>query len=79
MIKSDTVEEKIIRQWDLKNNSIVELLNGDRVKFLKMDGMYAHWESTDDVINIGNFEEFEETDFGYKVFSHPTGDRGKKL
>lgn len=54
------------KQWQLKNNSIVELIDGRKIKFIKMDGAYAHWD-LEGRLKIGNYEEFEETDFGYKV------------
>jgi hypothetical protein len=55
-----------MKQHELKNNSEVELPDGKRVKFIKMDGMYAKWD-VDGELKTGNFEEFEETEFGYKV------------
>lgn len=55
-----------MKQYELKNDSIVELSNGKRVTFLKMDGMYAKWDDEGE-FKTGNFEDFEETDFGYKV------------
>lgn len=57
---------KTLKQWQLKNNSEVELPDGERVKFKKMDGMYAQWEQNGN-IKIGSFEKFEKTDFGYRV------------
>lgn len=65
-MKKLTTEGKGIKQWDLKNNSIVELPDGSRVTFLKMDGMYAHWDKNGKQ-KIGNFKDFEKTNFGYKV------------
>lgn len=55
-----------MKQHELKNNSTVELADGRKVTFVKMDGMYAHWDFGG-ILKIGNYEEFEETDFGYKV------------
>jgi hypothetical protein len=55
-----------MKQWELKNNSKVEIPDGRIVTFLKMDGMYAKWDDNGE-LKTGNFEEFEETDFGYKT------------
>lgn len=55
-----------MKQWELKNNSKVELPNGQIAVFVKMDGMYAQWR-LDGKLKIGNYEDFEETDFGYRV------------
>ncbi len=58
-----------MKQWELKNNSRVLLPEGKVVTFLKMDGSYAHWDDNGE-LRIGNFEEFEETEDGYKVVDH---------
>jgi hypothetical protein len=55
-----------MKQWELPNNSLVQLPGGKKVTFLKMDGMYAQWD-VDGKVKIGNFAAFEKTDFGYKV------------
>lgn len=55
-----------MKQWQLKNNSKVQLPDGKIVTFLKMDGMYAKWNDNGE-FKTGNFDEFEKTDFGYKV------------
>lgn len=57
---------KTYHQWELKNDSIVELPDGTRATFVAMDGMYAKWIQNGEH-KIGNFEKFEKTDFGYKV------------
>ncbi len=60
----------MLKQWELKNNSRVELLDGTLVTFLKMDGMYAKWDD-DGRFKTGNFDNFKKTDFGYKVVEEP--------
>ena len=57
---------RTLKQWELKNNSEVELSDGTRVTFLKMDGMFAHWEENGKR-KIGNFNAFVKTDYGYKI------------
>jgi len=55
-----------MKQWELKNNSKVELPDGQIATFVRMDGMYAQWELKGKLL-IGNYEDFKKTDFGYKV------------
>jgi hypothetical protein len=57
---------KLYAQWELENNSSVELPDGTIVIYLKMDGMYAHWD-VDGELQIGNYSVFEKTETGYKV------------
>jgi len=60
---------KALKQWELENNSTVELPSGKRVTFLKMDGMYAKWDDNGE-FKTGNFDEFEKTHSGYKVLEN---------
>jgi len=55
-----------MKQWELTNNSKVELPDGSFATFLKMDGMYAKWDKDGEFLT-GNYDTFEETEFGYKV------------
>lgn len=55
-----------MKQYELPNNSIVILPDGEEVKFLKMDGMYAQWEENGE-LKIGNFKEFEKVGDKFKV------------
>jgi hypothetical protein len=57
---------KTYKQYELPNNSKVQLPDGEIVKFLKMDGMYAQWEQKGKLA-IGNFESFILEDGVYKV------------
>ena len=62
-----------MKQWQLKNNSKVELPSGKMVDFLKMDGMFAKWD-VDGEMQTGNFDEFEQTENGYKVVEKESHD-----
>ena len=55
-----------MKQWELKNNSVVELPDGTLATFVKMDGRYAQWDQNGE-LKIGNFEDFDQTESGYKV------------
>lgn len=61
-----TTQPKPLRQWELPNNSVVTLPDGTTAIFLKMDGMYAKWD-VDGELKTGNFDEFEETEGGYRA------------
>lgn len=52
------MNKSTLKQWELDNNSKVELPDGSISTFLKMDGMYAHWDNG----VIGNFNEFVLSD-----------------
>jgi len=56
----------MLKQWELPNNSKVELPDGTIATFLNMDGAYAHWD-VDGKLQIGNFNEFIKEDGIYKV------------
>ena len=48
-----------MKQWQIPNNSKVEISKGLFYTFLKMDGMYAKWKDNKDRFKIGNYEELE--------------------
>ena len=58
-----------MEQWELKNNSKVKLADGRIVTFIKMDGMYAHWD-IGGMLKTGNYQKFEKVEnkeYKYKV------------
>lgn len=55
-----------MKQWELENNSKVELPDGTFAIFIKMDGLYAKWDVQGEW-KTGNYEAFEKTKDGYKV------------
>jgi hypothetical protein len=59
-------KQEALKQWELENNSEVELPDGVKATFLKMDGMYAHWDLQGELA-IGNYDSFVKTKTGYKV------------
>ncbi len=58
---------KTLKQWELPNNSEVIDLYGNKIKFLKMDGMYAHWEDKNGEFAIGNFKKFQKLGAYYQA------------
>lgn len=59
---------EILKQWELPNNSQVKLSDGRMIKFLKMDGIYAHW-IIDGGLAIANFNGFKKDGDHYKVIN----------
>ena len=54
-----------MKQWELPNNSKVKLPDGRMITFVKMDGVYAHWD-VGGVLKIGSYKEFGfEKEGGY--------------
>jgi hypothetical protein len=54
------------KQWELPNGVMVEIPNGRKITFLKMDGMYAKWRDGG-AVATGKFEEFIKDGDIYKV------------
>lgn len=60
-----------MKQWELPNNTVVELPDGTLATFLKMDGMYAHWDIGGE-LQIGNYDNIERVDGVFKVVPKKT-------
>jgi len=58
-----------MKQWELPNNVTVILPDKSTATFLKMDGMYAHWDVGGKRM-IGNYDNIELIDGVYEVTNH---------
>lgn len=59
----------VLKQWELPNDCQVVLPDGREVTFLKMDGMYAKWQ-TEDGMATGNFDSFVRRKEKYYVLDN---------
>lgn len=50
--------KKIYKQWELPRKANVKLESGKVLVFEKMDGMYAHWLTSEGEACIGNYNGF---------------------
>ena len=57
-----------LKQWELPNNTKVEIQPGEFATFLEMDGMYAKWD-LGGKFKIGNYDIIYKEKGKYKAFN----------